>query len=682
VKKKGARVTQMFQSGPEDNGQTALAMVLSCLGVPAAPWELEAVESAADLVRAARSRGLFAEGCRMTCRELCAAPLPAIVHWRSRSFVVVSRIRRGRVWVNDPEEGLRVLSLKRFEEGYTGVAVCFAGPGRAEADHGPPKAREFFPRFPAAALLMGIAQVFISVCCGAAVAALRMFAEDASGMGGGRGGAAPLFLASTLLLLAAALFQGALYRRCEEALRRQASRYCARELEKKSPLFFQRVQMHQVACACESCGAAGAAAAGAGLHTIRLWTAAACLGLIAVQDLWAAVAAALPAAAFLAAAGGQEELLCGQAKRAGRDHFALGHQTAQRLGRSDDLSGGHRRHFERWLYTAGGRPDLGAKDRLGWYWYIFAAADLAAVLCVCLLRAAAGRLGPGALTGCAGAALFFAGAMGALPRRVEAQAVLQAALETFECLFRKDGAPAARPPILNAPEDAEELTVQDVYLAPSREGDAGLRGVSLTVRRGEVLSVTSDGDGRALSRLISGIAAPAQGTVYLGGIDTRELREEELYRRVALLGREIPLPHGTVRENIAAGCGDISDLAVAQAASDALLHERILLREEGYDTPASALSDGERVLLASACAFVRGAMFLVTDACTDRLDPETERRLMDAARGRGAGVVLVTDRAEPFRWADAVCRIEEGRVVLLERAEILDWEGQRLVQTK
>ncbi len=682
MKKKGARVTQMFQSRPADNGQTALAMVLSCLGVPASPWELERVESAADLVRTARSRGLFAEGCRMTCRELCAAPLPAIVHWRSRSFVVVSRIRRGRVWVNDPEEGLRVLPLKKFEAGYTGVAVCFTGPDGAEEDHRPPKAREFFARFPAASLLMGIAQIFISVCCGTAVAALRMFAESVSSAGGCKGGAAPLFLASTLLLLAAALFQGALFRRCEGALRRQASRYCARELEKKSPLFFRRVQMHQVACACESCGAAGAAAAGSGLHTMRLWTAAACLGLIAAQDLWAAVAAALPAAAFLAAAGSQEELLCSQAKRAGRDHFALGHQTAQRLDRSDDLRGEHRRYFERWLYAAGGRPDLEAQGRLGWYWYIFAAADLAAVLCICLLRASAGQLGSGALAGCVGAALFFAGAMGALPRRVEAQAVLQAALETFEVLFRKDGAPAARPSARNAPEDAEELTVQDVYLAPSREGDAGLQGVSLTVRRGEVLSVTSDGDRRALSQLIAGIADPAQGAVYLGGIDTRELREEDRYRCVALLGRGIPLPHGTVRENIAAGCGDISDLAVAQAAFDALLHERILLREEGYDTPASALSDGERTLLEFACAFARGALFLVADACTDRLDPETERMLMAAARGRGVGVVLVTDRAEPFRWADAVCRIEEGRVALLERAEILDWEGQRLVQSK
>lgn len=156
----GRNVVQMLQSGPRDNGQTALAMVLTCLGCPVSPWELEAVDSAADLVRGARARGVYAEGCRMTARELRAAALPAIVHWRFRSFVVVSRVRGNRVWVNDPEEGLQILTMKEFEAGFTGVVVCFAGQDGAGQKVERPRAREFFARFPAAALLMGVAQAF------------------------------------------------------------------------------------------------------------------------------------------------------------------------------------------------------------------------------------------------------------------------------------------------------------------------------------------------------------------------------------------------------------------------------------------------------------------------------------------------------------------------------------------
>lgn len=669
---RGRKVVQMFQSGPRDNGQTALAMVLTCLGCPVSPWELEAVYSAADLVRGARARGFYAEGCRITARELCAAPLPAIAHWRFRTFVVVSRVWGKWVWVNDPEEGLRVLTMKEFEAGFTGVAVYFAGQDGTVQDAEPPRGREFFTRFPAAALLMGVAQVLISVCCAAAVVFLRLLVGGVSGM-------AVLFCVPVVLLLAAALFQVWLARRCERELRRQAVQYCAEGLRKKSPLFFQRVQMHQVAFVCESCGAAGGLARLGG-HTMWLWTAGICLALIAGQDLWAGAAAMAVAVVFAAAVHGREELLCSEAKRAGRDRFLLEHRTARKLDRLDSLSGEHRRYFEQWLCQAGGLAASPALEYLLWEWFAFVTAELAAVLCVCLSRMAAGQLRLEGTAGCVGAALFFAGAMSALPRRVGEQAMLRAVRETLEGLFRES---SAQTPKFITPvpiESAEELTVQSIDLLPAREGEAGFRGVSLSVRRGEVLSVQVEDGGRlTLSRLIAGIVAPVQGAVYLDGVNLQELREEELYRRVTLLGRGIPLPHGTVRENITAGCGDISDFAVAQAASDALLHERVLLREKGYDTPARLLSSGEWILLEFACAFARGTPFLIADACTRRLGPETERKLLDAARSRGVGVVLVGDRGAPFRWADAVCRIEEGHVTLMERVEMVDWEGQALV---
>lgn len=671
----GRNVEQMLQSSPRDNGQTALAMVLTCLGCPVSPWELEAVDNAADLVRGARTRGFFAEGCRMTARELRTAPLPAIVHWRSRSFVVVSRIRGNRVWVNDPEQGLQVLSMREFEAGFSNTAVCFAGQEGAERKAERSPVGELFARFPAAAFLMGVAQVFISACCAAAVIFLRLYAAGVSGT-------APLLCVPMALLLAAAVFQSWLRRRCERELRERASRYCADRMGEKSPLFFRRVQMHQVAYACESCGAVGAAIK-LDVHTMWLWTAGVCLILTAIQDLWAGAAVLAAAAVFALWANGKEGILCSRAKRAGRDRFRLEHGTARRLNRMESLSGERRRYFEQWLFQAGGQPASGTPGGLLWAWGLFAAVTLAAVLSICLAHMAAGWLRLEETVGCAGAALFFVGMMSALPRRVGERAELRAIGETFEALFRESPVQTQRSALSVSVEDPEELTVQNIDLPPVREEDTGFRGVSLNVARGEVLSVWVEGGDRlTLSRLIAGMTVPVQGGVYIGGTDVQELREEELYQRVTLLGRGIPLPCGTVRENIAAGCGDISDFAVVQAASDALLHERVLLREKGYDTPARLLSTGERVLLEFACAFARETPFLVADACTRQLDPETERKLLARARSRGAGVVLVTDRGPFFRWADTVCRIEEGRVTLRERMEIVDWEGQTLVQSK
>ena len=87
-------------------------------------------------------------------------------------------------------------------------------------------------------------------------------------------------------------------------------------------------------------------------------------------------------------------------------------------------------------------------------------------------------------------------------------------------------------------------------------------------------------------------------------------------------------------------------------------------------------------MLEFACAFARETPFLVADRCVRTLDPETQRLLLEAARRRGVGVVLVDDGPEPVRCADAVCCIREGRVVLSERSEIVSWEGEALVQSR
>ena len=102
-----SRVELILQSCPAENGAAALAMVLSYYRKPAVMRELmqRPIASAADLVAAAQSKGLYAQGYQMSFDQLCQAPMPLIAHWRFRSFVVVTGVRGGRVYVNSPEEG-------------------------------------------------------------------------------------------------------------------------------------------------------------------------------------------------------------------------------------------------------------------------------------------------------------------------------------------------------------------------------------------------------------------------------------------------------------------------------------------------------------------------------------------------------------------------------------------------
>lgn len=50
-------------------------------------------------------------------------PLPAIIHWRQRHFVVVFKIRKDKIWIADPAEGIIRYSIKEFEKYWASASV-------------------------------------------------------------------------------------------------------------------------------------------------------------------------------------------------------------------------------------------------------------------------------------------------------------------------------------------------------------------------------------------------------------------------------------------------------------------------------------------------------------------------------------------------------------------------------
>ena len=66
---------------------------------------------------AAESIGFRTTGVKCELEDLCReAPLPLIVHWNQKHFVVVYRIKRGKVWVADPAHGKVVYGEEEFKK--------------------------------------------------------------------------------------------------------------------------------------------------------------------------------------------------------------------------------------------------------------------------------------------------------------------------------------------------------------------------------------------------------------------------------------------------------------------------------------------------------------------------------------------------------------------------------------
>ncbi len=201
-----------------------------------------------------------------------------------------------------------------------------------------------------------------------------------------------------------------------------------------------------------------------------------------------------------------------------------------------------------------------------------------------------------------------------------------------------------------------------------------LRGVSLTLRRGEVVGLLGpNGAGKTTCfYLITGLIAADSGSISLDGHDVTDL---PMYRRARLgigyLPQEASIFRGlTVENNIRAVVEVVEPIREKREAMiDDLLAEFSITHLRR--TPALALSGGERRRVEIARALALRPSFMLLDEPLAGIDPIAVSDIRDLTahlKDRGIGV-LITDHnvRETLDVIDRAYILHEG-VVLMEGA--------------
>jgi ABC-type multidrug transport system fused ATPase/permease subunit len=182
--------------------------------------------------------------------------------------------------------------------------------------------------------------------------------------------------------------------------------------------------------------------------------------------------------------------------------------------------------------------------------------------------------------------------------------------------------------------------------------------------------VGSSGAGKStITDLLIGLIYPSQGKILIDGHDLKDLDLDGWQRHLGVVSQDVLLLNDTIANNIAFGMGDVSDLAIRQAAIKAFADDFIQHLPEGYHTivgeQGHRLSGGQRQRLSLARAILRQPEILILDEATSALDSESEAKVQQAIEsfGNNRTVLAVAHRLSSICNADQILVIGAGAVL-------------------
>ncbi len=225
------------------------------------------------------------------------------------------------------------------------------------------------------------------------------------------------------------------------------------------------------------------------------------------------------------------------------------------------------------------------------------------------------------------------------------------------------------------PERVDEIRLDEVvYRYPGKEEPA-VAGVSLTLRRGEILAVVGEnGSGKStLAKLITGILLADKGRVLWDGVDLAEASPDAVWKRTALVPQNFACWPLRARENITLGQPKTYDDGPVWEVIDAVgMREAIEKLPKQLDTllakelwGGAELSGGQWQRLVCGRALYRRTPLLILDEPTSQMDARGEHAIFLEIKRIAAErmTIVVTHQLENTRLADRVLVMDQGRVI-------------------
>lgn len=221
-----------------------------------------------------------------------------------------------------------------------------------------------------------------------------------------------------------------------------------------------------------------------------------------------------------------------------------------------------------------------------------------------------------------------------------------------------------------------EVELQNLAFRYSPQDPILFQGVSTTIRAGEFVAIVGpSGSGKStLIKVLCGLYQAAAGEVRIDGLSLAAWGPSTVRRNLGVVLQDDELLSGSIAENVAFFSETIDMDWVWECLRMASLDDEIrsmpMRAETLIGDMGSTLSGGQKQRLLLARALYRRPRILVLDEATSHLDVARERTINDALKAQKITRIVVAHRPETIAAADRVLRLSNGRLVDLSEMKI------------
>ena len=235
----------------------------------------------------------------------------------------------------------------------------------------------------------------------------------------------------------------------------------------------------------------------------------------------------------------------------------------------------------------------------------------------------------------------------------------------------KDEEPESEPRIREIPENADIVFQNVDFQYDGPHSDKVLNGVSLVIPSGKVTAIVgASGSGKTtMLKMMLGFYQPTSGNIYLGKIPLKSYSESSWRCECGSVMQEGYIFSDSIAGNIAISNEHHDMERIRRAAEISNINEWIDGLPLGYNTRIGSdghgLSTGQKQRVLIARAAYKDAKYLFFDEATNSLDANNERVIMENLNRLflKKTVVIVAHRLSTVKSADNIVVLDRGRIV-------------------